>query len=283
MSVFISKKLKYFMITMEKKCILKSAEALYITRTPLCKILSDIEQDLGGKLFSKSYNTLEPTELAWHYYYKLLDPYEALMKVESEIKDQYKYRKMKIVFDIGIPEMLFRISCSMIQSEIIDSKIEITREVLHDETLKEHKYDPNILFISLRDISHMNYYKIDKWLSIQYALMARNDYDGTVPIYLWRDSYSGYFSKKIKELIEEEFPKCNVFEHNLEFYHILYNVSVGKGAVILPIKLAAASKTNNVDIFPIRNKFSQLTFYHNLNQQSYENYEKIKKVLNMIF
>ena len=283
MSIFISKKLRYFMMTMEKKCILKSAEALYITRTPLCKILSDIEKDLGGKLFSKSYNTLEPTELAWNFYYKLLDSYEAQMKIESEIREQCKYKKLKIVFDIGIPEMLFRISCAMIQAEIKDARIEITREVLHDEILKEHKYDPNILFISLRDVSHMNYYKTDKWLSIQYALLARNDYDGTVPIYLWRDSYSGYFSKKVKEFLEDEFPKCNILEHNLEFYHVLYNVSVGKGAVILPVKLAVVSKTNNVDIFPIKNKFSQLTFYHNLHEQLHENYEKIKKSLNMIF
>ena len=65
MAIFISKQLKYFMTAMEHKSISKAAETLFLTRTPLSKILSDLEQFLDCKLFDRQYNTLVPTQFAW--------------------------------------------------------------------------------------------------------------------------------------------------------------------------------------------------------------------------
>lgn len=53
MAIFISKQLKYFMTAMEHKSISKAAETLFLTRTPLSKILSDLEQFLDCKLFDR--------------------------------------------------------------------------------------------------------------------------------------------------------------------------------------------------------------------------------------
>jgi len=284
MSVFISKKLRYFMVAMEKKCILKAAEALYITRTPLSKIISDTEKDLGGKLFLRTYNTLEPTKLAWDYYYKLIHSYELQMKVESEIKAKDKEKKLKIIFDTGIPELLYRISSAVVQSEIYSNKLECSRDMLNEKIIEENKYNPNVILVSLRDISHFNLYKVDKWLSIQFALVSATNYNNNdLSIYIWRDIYSEYISRRAQQLLADDFPECNIIEHNFEPSHVLYNVSLGKGAVIMPLKLALIYKTESVNVFPVKNKFFQLTFYHNIDKNFMNTYEMIKVALNNIF
>ena len=88
MSIFISKQLKYFMVAMEKKCISKAADELYLTRTPLCKKLADLENALGETLFIRKYNELVPTEYAVSLYKELTPIYEAQSRLENKLNNK---------------------------------------------------------------------------------------------------------------------------------------------------------------------------------------------------
>ncbi|EBF9036684.1 LysR family transcriptional regulator, partial [Salmonella enterica] len=56
MGIFISKKLKYFIMAMEKRSFASASEALCITRSPLSKAITEIEEHLDGKLFIRKHN-----------------------------------------------------------------------------------------------------------------------------------------------------------------------------------------------------------------------------------
>ncbi|STQ60730.1 putative HTH-type transcriptional regulator alsR [Pseudescherichia vulneris] len=47
MNLFISTKLKYFIAVMEEGSVSKACQRMHISRTPMSKAISDIEQALG--------------------------------------------------------------------------------------------------------------------------------------------------------------------------------------------------------------------------------------------
>ncbi|AKE95331.1 LysR family transcriptional regulator [Cronobacter sakazakii] len=76
MNLLISKKLKYFIVCFEAKCINSAAEQLCVTRSPLARVIYEMEEKMGGKLFIRKYNYLEPTELAITLYEKIKPVYD---------------------------------------------------------------------------------------------------------------------------------------------------------------------------------------------------------------
>lgn len=84
MGIFISKKLKYFIMAMEKRSFASASEALCITRSPLSKAITEIEEHLDGKLFIRKHNDLIPTPLAIEYYKKMQTDIRRFIKARAK-------------------------------------------------------------------------------------------------------------------------------------------------------------------------------------------------------
>ncbi|EAP7233711.1 LysR family transcriptional regulator, partial [Salmonella enterica subsp. enterica serovar Enteritidis] len=64
MDFLINKKLKIFITLMETGSFSIATSVLYITRTPLSRVISDLERELKQRLFIRKNGTLIPTEFA---------------------------------------------------------------------------------------------------------------------------------------------------------------------------------------------------------------------------
>lgn len=110
------------MVTMERRNFSLAADELCITRSPLSKVITEIESWLGGKLFIRRHNDLEPTSLAWDFYHKCKPLYYKTLSLESEWSSKKKQSLLTFHFDISIPELLFRQLVMIAQVEKIDAK-----------------------------------------------------------------------------------------------------------------------------------------------------------------
>lgn len=63
MDFLINKKLKIFITLMETGSFSIATSVLYITRTPLSRVISDLERELKQRLFIRKNGTLIPTNL----------------------------------------------------------------------------------------------------------------------------------------------------------------------------------------------------------------------------
>ncbi|EMX5457223.1 TPA: LysR family transcriptional regulator, partial [Salmonella enterica] len=61
MDFLINKKLKIFITLMETGSFSIATSVLYITRTPLSRVISDLERELKQRLFIRKNGTLIPT------------------------------------------------------------------------------------------------------------------------------------------------------------------------------------------------------------------------------
>ncbi|EGH8932431.1 LysR family transcriptional regulator, partial [Salmonella enterica subsp. enterica serovar Dublin] len=71
MDFLINKKLKIFITLMETGSFSIATSVLYITRTPLSRVISGLERELKQRLFIRKNGTLIPTEFAQTIYRKV--------------------------------------------------------------------------------------------------------------------------------------------------------------------------------------------------------------------
>lgn len=84
--MFISKKIEYFMQTAETLSFKSAADKLYLSITPVCKGVHDLEFYLGYKLFFKESSNLALTKEGVLLYQALAPVIEHLKKIENESK-----------------------------------------------------------------------------------------------------------------------------------------------------------------------------------------------------
>ena len=103
MSIFLSKKIQYFLVVMETQNLTTAAELLHITRSPIGKSIVDLEESLGKKLFIRKGNKIEPTEIAENLYKKTKPLSDSLMQIESDFSSRNHFRKIKLIVDTMLP------------------------------------------------------------------------------------------------------------------------------------------------------------------------------------
>ncbi|ECW0830678.1 LysR family transcriptional regulator [Salmonella enterica subsp. enterica] len=285
MSVFISKQLKYFMVAMDKRCIAKAADVLCITRTPLSKILVDIETALGEKLFTRKYNHLEPTDLAKKLHCDLLPIYRAHLILESEIKKKCNHEMLNIIFDISCPEMIYKFASSAMKSINFDCHVTFERNVTSELMCNGDGLNKNHVIISLRDLSPINRYNYESWLGSEVAIMTSRNFNistDALKIYTWKDKYTAFFAEKVISIIQSTFEinsEIEIIEHNHELPTLIYNVYHGNGCIVIPIKIATMYKSEKTAITPIKRSNVKVFMYHNLSKRMLMNYDEIKETL----
>lgn len=246
MSAFLAKKMKYFMVTMEERNFGKAAEALCITRSPLSKAICELEEILGGSLFNRTYNNLEPTELAWHYYHKCKSIYDALHEIENEYRFKNTESPLSIKFDVSFPEILYQHIVMALQSQNISFTSE--RLVINLDDMENVSTHNNVIILSLREITPNASCDVDKWQGSELVLFMPDKIDThqkELSFFIWKDIYSNYIKTSIAKALEDINNNIKFISHNFNFTELLYNIHLGKGCTILPRKMATLFKLNS--------------------------------------
>jgi DNA-binding transcriptional LysR family regulator len=280
MGYLLSKKMRYFMVTMELRNFAKAAEALCITRSPLSKVICELEDYLGGILFKRKYNELEPTDLAHEYYNKFRSVYTQLMDLESEIQNKETAKELVILFDVTFPELIFKHIAMVIESNGLKARCE--RGGVDPADIDNLRYNSNCIIFSLRDISLSYAVQRDEWFSGNLVLLAPKERvpEDPLKLFVWKDANVHYSKQIFKNLLASKFQHIEFIEHNWEFLSVLYNVHSGKGCSIMTEKFATLFKVDGVDILPLKNVNLKIRTYHCLKPDYASDKEKIKGILN---
>lgn len=265
MSIFLSKQLKYFMVAMELKCISKAADALCITRTPLCKKLIDIEKSLNKKLFVRSYNQLTPTDIATSLHKELLPLYESHLKIEKKLASRHCEAVLEIIFDITMPEMLYRTISSFIQGELPNRKLKFKRTLISEDILNKNAREENTIFISVRQLTFVPLYTVCTLHGSEVSILMPKHHlqsKDSISFYVWNDNYLDYFKERVKTVLNEEYSTINFIEHNQEFTSIVSRIYQGYGACILPLKSAMMYRNEKLHTKVIKGKYISVYLYY---------------------
>lgn len=284
MSVFLSKKLEYFMVTMEKKCIIKAAESLCITRTPLCKMISEFENLLGCKLFIRNYNELQPTSQAIDLYHSILPIYEHCKKTEKHFIPKKTRKEIVILIDVSFPELLFRYIAGVLANAFKYIHFSTKRVVVNENLLSEHENNSNAIFLTLREFKPISGYKHLSWQREGVALITsdKTDTSAMMNVYVWGDKYTSFVEDSIKKIFQRQSESIQFIRHSMELTTVMHNIYHGYGAMVMPLKLALIYKCDKLKIIPNFNKKLYISAYHNLDDSLHNCFSLFKKTIDTI-
>ena len=281
MGTFLAKKIHYFMVTMEEKNFAKAAERLCITRSPLSKIISEFEEDLGGKLFKRTYSNLEPTHLALDYYFKCKEPYDTLLQFESDLHRKCKNNAINILFDLSVPELLYQTISMGLSSEGL--VFEHKRMIINLENINHFLKSPENIIFSLRDISSQHWESVDKWQTDELVLVSapnRSCHSRELTFLIWNDNFKDYIKRGLASRLRMSENKLTFIEHNYDFTGLLYNIHKGNGCAFMTKKLAVLYKTDGVLVTDIKNQILEAFLYYRRGTKQASRIPIIREVLN---
>ncbi|WP_336220284.1 LysR family transcriptional regulator [Citrobacter amalonaticus] len=146
MNFLLTKKLKYFMTVMEKQCLNKACEELFITRSPLGKTINELETFFGKKLFLRQHGLFSPTDYAKEIYEQTEPLYRKIVNTEKELLGPMQGNRITIVIDKSFPDNLADIlECSLGKS---DFSYTVVRMNVRQETLENDELNNRTIIIS---------------------------------------------------------------------------------------------------------------------------------------
>jgi len=281
MGIFLSRKMQYFMVLMDKKNFAKAAEELCITRSPLSKVLAEIEDTIGGKLFHRKHNELNPTELAWDYYVRCKQIYGALLTLENEHKISSQPPKLTFRFDISAPENFVRHIELIAKAENLN--VAITREMITVDDLASLPHDKNQAIFSLRPLSGVHLFSSTTWEGsnlVEISSSQINKNDNMNDYFIWKDNNHIYNKNRHIFLLKERGVEPRFIEHNYDVSTLLLMVRLGKGKIITSEKFAAWYRTDDLHIEKLNNHV-KCHLYHNHISNSPKTLLELKRIINL--
>ncbi|ECE0486485.1 LysR family transcriptional regulator [Salmonella enterica subsp. enterica] len=267
MGIFLSRKMHYFMVLMDKKNFARAAEELCITRSPLSKVITELEDTLGGMLFYRKHNELEPTDLAWKYYARCKELYRSLLNLENEHKTLTHSEPVKIRFDVSVPEIFVRHINMIAKAENLD--ITIMREMITVDDLSSFPLESNQAIFSLRPLSGASLSFCDSWEGSKIVKLhstATLSTDECNRIFVWKDQFESYFKNRYTYLLKDNITTPDFIEHNFDIATLLFMVRTGKGNIITTEKFAQWYKADGI-VYDKLEHHSRCYFYHNENKK----------------
>ncbi|EPX7597849.1 virulence genes transcriptional activator SpvR, partial [Salmonella enterica subsp. enterica serovar Typhimurium] len=170
MDFLINKKLKIFITLMETGSFSIATSVLYITRTPLSRVISDLERELKQRLFIRKNGTLIPTEFAQTIYRKVKSHYIFLHALEQEIGPTGKTKQLEIIFDEIYPGSLKNLIISALT--ISGQKTNIMGRAVNSQIIEELCQTNNCIVISARNYFHRE------------SLVCRTSVEGGVMLFI---------------------------------------------------------------------------------------------------
>ncbi|WP_312947153.1 LysR family transcriptional regulator [Superficieibacter sp.] len=280
MSIFTSKKMMYFITTMQERNYSRAAEKLYITRSPLTKIISEMEALLGHKLFTRKHNELEPTQFANELFSKINGTYTYLREVEEYFISLAKAQPQNFIFDYSVPHPVYEHITSALNSELTYSAC--SRRYITAEdfgTMNNFRQD---VFISLREIRVLPGIHVEKWQHDGFVLVYGNNLSNkksSPAIAIYKDKYTQTFRTALQYYLREKYSIDDVMEHNFDIVKLLYCIRTEKCHTIMPLKMASAYKNQGLCLQPLPEIPRTVYLYSAGNKVDKEKIDTLKKAI----
>ena len=242
----MSKKLKYFVTAFEAKCINNAADLLYITRSPLIRVLCELEEKTGERLFIRKYNQLNPTDRAQALYEKIKPIYDLLQCIENEFMNGGRTSGFELLCDFSVPYVIYQHICFRLKE--LPQAVSCRRVCVSSSEIQSLTANPDIALYSFRKL-HMPEYLIchgyreeSLFLLLPESILESDLKDfnkmKNMKLYIRKDTLSvemkGYISKALMDFI----PNVEIHETEYDTASLLIYVSTGKGMMLLPESLA---------------------------------------------
>lgn len=146
MHFLLTKKLKYFMTVMEKRCLNKACEELFITRSPLGKTINELETLFGEKLFIRQHGLFKPTEYALEIYEQTEPLYRKIMHIEDRLGTTRKKNVTQIILDSTFPDNPADIIESSLKKSLLP--YQLSRRKITQEDFDAGELGHNTLIVS---------------------------------------------------------------------------------------------------------------------------------------
>ncbi|WP_312410556.1 LysR family transcriptional regulator [Pseudescherichia sp.] len=142
MNLFISNKLKYFIAVMEEGSVSKACQRMHISRTPMSKAISDIEQALGVPLFIRTKEGMTPSKFGTILYNKIVPYYNDLVKIEHCIHTDDGLPVTRIMCSRNIPRSIISHLSVALDTYNINNEFTLADEIKQDDLSSElHFYN----------------------------------------------------------------------------------------------------------------------------------------------
>lgn len=281
MGILLSKKMKYFMVTMERRNFSLAADELCITRSPLSKVITEIESWLGGKLFIRRHNDLEPTSLAWDFYHKCKPLYYKTLSLESEWSSKKTQTLLTFHFDISIPELLFRQLVMIAQVEKINAKF--IRESIDVNDEQQLKYQSNYIMIATRPLRCNYHTEYSSWEGCPLVVLKSKyvPQSNQQNMFIWKDKHVDYMKEHYSHILSQSKILPSFIEHDFDIPTLLYAVRSGKGSLLMSQKMAQLYKIDGIEYQTLSGYHPRIYFYTNIDKTRQKSLIKFKDILSI--
>lgn len=99
MDIFISKKMRNFILLAQTNNIARAAEKIHMTASPFGKSIAALEEQIGYTLFTRKDNNISLNKAGQELYQKLFPVYQRLSAIDNEIHNSGR-RSREIVIGI---------------------------------------------------------------------------------------------------------------------------------------------------------------------------------------
>ncbi|AJQ99741.1 LysR family transcriptional regulator SrsR [Hafnia paralvei] len=108
MNIFISRKMRNFIVLAQTNSIAKAAEKLHMTASPFGKSIASLEELVGYALFTRKENSISLNKAGQELYQELFPIYQRLSAIDNEIAAMsHRQKNIVIGIDITYPTIIF--------------------------------------------------------------------------------------------------------------------------------------------------------------------------------
>lgn len=108
MDIFISKKMRNFILLAQTNNIARAAEKIHMTASPFGKSIAALEEQIGYTLFTRKDNSISLNKAGQELYQKLFPIYQRLSAIDNEIHySARRSRNVVIGIDNTYPTIIF--------------------------------------------------------------------------------------------------------------------------------------------------------------------------------
>ena len=108
MDIFISKKMRNFILLAQTNNIARAAEKIHMTASPFGKSIAALEDQIGYTLFTRKDNNISLNKAGQELYQKLFPVYQRLSAIDNEIHNaSCRSREIVIGIDNTYPTIIF--------------------------------------------------------------------------------------------------------------------------------------------------------------------------------
>lgn len=243
--------LKYFLSAAKHLSFSETAKEFYMTQPAISHQISDLEQELGVKLFTRTARGVMLTksgELFLEDAKRFLDM-ELLTKERLQTLNTSGDSKLSIAYLASpckyfLPEVIHRFHQQYPQVEISLTRLDALGVL---SSIENDQFD--IYFSLIEDLAHKKNYHTRKIHEDHYCLVCRNDhpclnnfkidYDkiATEPFLMFEPDKAAYMTRQINQVFRDLNFTPRIVNTFQSMEEVLFAVEAGLGITILPYKI----------------------------------------------